>query len=139
MDVRGTALRLVGICAALAITAGCVRLPDPDSYEVRTHSLLVNGNRDAVEVAYVSRGFFDETGALPLLGRVFLAQEHEQARPSIVLLSHALWKESFGSVPDLIGREIELDGNSFTIIGVMPQDFQVPSGADLLLPRVDAR
>ena len=50
MGVRGTALRLVGFCLALLVTAGCIRVPKygeppPESYEVRTHSLLVNGCR----------------------------------------------------------------------------------------------
>ena len=62
-------------------------------------------------------------GVSPLAGRFFSADEASAGRDHVVLLSHGLWKRRFGSDPMAVGSAITLNGESYTVIGVMPPDF----------------
>lgn len=73
----------------------------------------------------VSADLFEMLRIRPILGRGFLPQE-EQRGQRVVVLSHALWVGKFGSDPNIIGRSIRLDGQPFTVIGVMPDGFVFP-------------
>jgi putative ABC transport system permease protein len=81
---------------------------------------------ESVQGGYVSANFFPLLGMAPQLGRAFTADEQAQ-RQQVVVLSNALWRRRFGSTPDLAGKTIEIEGNSFQVIGVMPPDFQFPA------------
>lgn len=77
--------------------------------------------------ALVSANYFTVLGAKPLLGRTFVEHEDEADRGMVVVISEALWRGRFASDPQLIGRNISLDGRAFTVIGVMPASFRFPS------------
>jgi putative ABC transport system permease protein len=66
-------------------------------------------------------------GARPLLGRLFTAEDHLRGAAGTVLVSERVWKERFGGDPSVVGRKVLLDGEPFTLIGVMPRRFQFPS------------
>jgi putative ABC transport system permease protein len=72
----------------------------------------------------VSAGFFPTLGVKPLLGRTFLPEEEILGRDREVVLSYSLWKRRYGGDPALVGKTIRIDGEDFTVIGVMPRDFQ---------------
>ena len=72
-------------------------------------------------------------GVAPLLGRVFLTADHDTAA-AVVLLSERLWRDSFGRDPSLIGKQINVDGQALTIVGVMPMFFDSPPGTLLWVP-----
>ncbi len=72
----------------------------------------------------VTAGFFAVLGAKPLLGRTFLPEEETLGRDHEVVLSYGLWKERYAGDPSLIGRSIRVDGAEFTVIGVMPPNFE---------------
>ena len=74
----------------------------------------------------VSPNFFDVLGARPELGRTFAPDEEQGAKDRVVVLSHSLWTGSFGADPRILGRSIALDGESLTVLGVMPADFSSP-------------
>lgn len=76
----------------------------------------------------VNASMFPVLGVTPLLGRTFTQQEDENSAP-VVVISFGLWKERFQSSPGVIGKTIDLDRRPYTIIGVMPRDFETPSGA----------
>src|SRR5207237_158922 len=59
------------------------------------------------------------------LGRVFLPEEDAPGKPPTVLLTHGLWQRRFGGDPKIIGRELSLNGDSHTIVGVLPKDFSL--------------
>jgi hypothetical protein len=61
-----------------------------------------------------------------LLGRGFLPDEDQPGKERVVVLSHSFWREDFGGDPDVIGKVVTLDGQSHTIVGVMPPHFQFP-------------
>lgn len=71
------------------------------------------------------------------LGRVFLPEEDRPGGAATVVLSHGLWRSRFGGDPDILDRTIVLDGESYTVVGVMPEAFAFPSkGAELWIPLV---
>src|SRR5579872_2088052 len=82
--------------------------------------------------AITDASFFDVMGLSPTLGRPFTAAEEDGAR--VVVLSDALWRSTFGADPALIGRTIALNGESFTVIGVMPAQFRFPPDMQLWMP-----
>ena len=73
---------------------------------------------------FVTGNFFDVLGVPPRIGRSFRAEEDQvPGRDAVVVISHNLWVNEFGSKPDAIGKTVLLDGVSFTIIGIAPASF----------------
>jgi putative ABC transport system permease protein len=72
----------------------------------------------------VSAGFFQVLGIQPMLGRTFLPEEEYLGHDKEVVLSYGLWKSRYNADPDLVGKAIRIDGADFTVIGVMPPEFE---------------
>ncbi|MEI9972263.1 MAG: ABC transporter permease [Ignavibacteriota bacterium] len=72
----------------------------------------------------VSAGFFRVLGAKPMLGRTFLPEEELPGKDREVVLSYGLWKARYNGDTSLVGNTIRIDGAPFTVVGVMPQDFE---------------
>lgn len=89
-----------------------------------------------VEAAPVSGNFFHTLGVTPEIGRTFLPEEDRLGTRRVTVLSHQLWADMFGSDPAIIGRQIRLDAESYTVIGVMPSAVKYPRGAKLWVPLV---
>src|SRR5918911_3276409 len=79
-----------------------------------------------VQAALCNADLFAALGARPLLGRVISPAEDSKGGDRVVVLSHAFWQRHFGGEAGVIGTAMPLSGNSYTIIGVMPADFQMP-------------
>ncbi len=86
-----------------------------------------------VDVARVSAGFFETLNAGLALGRVFSAQELDEGRP-VVVLSHGLWQRRYGSDPEALGRTLYLEGDAYTVVGVLDPDQGFPADVDLWRP-----
>ena len=71
----------------------------------------------------VTASFFKVLGVTPYLGRTFLPEEETLGRDREVVLSYGLWKRRYGGDPTLVGKTIKVDGHDFTLVGVMPRDF----------------
>ncbi len=82
----------------------------------------------------VSSTIFPLLGIEPTLGRTFTQSEDDNAAP-VTVISYALWKERFHSDPHVLGAKIDLDRRPYTIIGVMPRDFEFPLDAGRLSHR----
>lgn len=67
--------------------------------------------------------FFAVLGISPALGRVFTAEEDQPGRDRVVVLSHTCWQTQFGADPAIIGRDLRIDGENVTVLGVMPPRF----------------
>ncbi|HJQ25194.1 MAG TPA: ABC transporter permease [Blastocatellia bacterium] len=78
-----------------------------------------------------SAGFFDALGVSPILGRTYTEEEDRPGANKVAVLSYALWQKRFGGDMEICGKTMQLDGDSYTIIGVMPQGMQFPRAADL--------
>ena len=88
-------------------------------------TLLFDGEPQTAQGGFVSANFFPLMGVSPRLGRVFTADD-EKRRARVVVLSHALWVQRFGSSPDVLGQTLRIDGIDSLVIGVMPEEFQFP-------------
>ena len=95
-------------------------------------NLSVAGRPERVIGARVSHGFFDVFGATPARGRVFLPEEDSPGREHVVVLSHQLWRDRFGSDANIVGTPIHMNGNSYTVVGVMPADFDMIAESEVL-------
>ena len=85
-------------------------------------SVTVSGVGEPVYVngSTVSPGYFDVFGLRAALGRTFLPDEDQPGRDRVAVLGHRLWVSQFGADPAIVGTSIRLDGQSYTVIGVMP-------------------
>ena len=104
---------------------------------VHGHSdMSLTGAGDAAHVWAVnaSPSFFSVLKTNALLGRVFDQSETQPGSNSVVVLGYPFWKSHFAANPEVVGRTIELDQHTYTVIGVMPKSMQYPSRADLYLP-----
>lgn len=72
--------------------------------------------------------FFDVFGVNPILGRTFAPGEDQDGKNDVVVLSYETWQQLFGGQSSVIGQKVKLDGNAYTIIGVMPAGFRFPIG-----------
>ena len=124
-----------------------VSLSDLDDWKVRSASIeqfaalkwpgslaLSGGERpEAVRGLYVSANIFGLLGASPMQGRTFSSDEDLAKNASVVVISHSLWRQNFGNTAEVPGRVIKIEGRFYTVIGVMPPDFEL-FGAQLFLP-----
>jgi putative ABC transport system permease protein len=81
---------------------------------------------DRVRGGFVSSGFFKVFDVQPSMGRVFQPEEDQIGSQRVTVVNHNVWKSRFGSDPNLIGKSLILNGEPFTVVGIMPPDFQIP-------------
>jgi putative ABC transport system permease protein len=85
----------------------------------------------------VSSSFFNALGVTPMYGRTFAPDEGEAGREQVVVLKHSLWQRRFSADPGIVNQTIRLNGKPFTVIGVMPPEFNYPfSGGEMWAPLV---
>jgi putative ABC transport system permease protein len=96
----------------------------------RYKGFTLTGPAEAEHIASVeaSPALFRVLGVTPLLGRVFTADEEQPGHETLALLSYGAWQRRFGGRQDAIGKTLQLDGQSFVVVGVMPKTFQLPAG-----------
>jgi putative ABC transport system permease protein len=94
------------------------------------------GDDDPLRVpgARVSSSLFPLFGEEPVLGRAFSPDEDTRGRDAVVVLSHQLWEQSFGSDPDIIGKQVRIDARPHEVIGVMREGFSFPEWGEAWTP-----
>jgi putative ABC transport system permease protein len=90
-------------------------------------TLLHRGEPMDLEGVLVSPDFFSVLGARAQVGGVFGAETAKAEQGKVVLLSYRLWRQRFGADPAVVGQAVNLSGDVYTVAGVMPNDFDVPS------------
>jgi len=83
-----------------------------------------DGNAQTVSRQWVTRGIFDVLGVAPIAGRTFTVEDEQQRRRSVVI-SEGLWQTRFDRNPAVVGSELRLDGELWTVVGVMPRGFEI--------------
>jgi len=94
-------------------------------------NLAVGNAAEHVRGTPVSADYFQVLGAHPAFGREFLPEEDQGEGQRVTILSHSLWKRRFASEPSAIGQKVLLNGEAYTVIGVMPADFDPRGYSDI--------
>jgi len=103
-------------------------------------SLTGIGQAEQVPAQLVTSDFFPILGVKPVAGRAFQRSDDQIGAPPVALVSAGFWKRKFGSAPDAIGKSLTLDGKGYTVVGVIPSDFDLMldsfSASDIYVPVV---
>ncbi len=83
-----------------------------------------------VTSAVITRSMIDVLGVQPQLGRGFTEEEDRINGPKVAIISHGLWQKGFGGASDIIGKQIQVNANTTTVVGVMPAGFAFPPGSN---------
>jgi putative ABC transport system permease protein len=133
--------RLLAVCETNSQTEGfCVASPpDVEDWRAQARTLEAVGigrdwpftladasGRRGVAGGLATPGFFQALAPTPALGRLFLPNDLTPEGNHVALLSHGFWTTEFGADPKVLGRTITLDHESYAVIGVLPEDAQVP-------------
>jgi predicted permease len=94
---------------------------------------------EPIPATRVSDGFFRTLGVKPMLGRDFLPGEDRPGQAKIVMLSYGTWLKRFGARKDIVGQAVDMSGDSYTVVGVLPREFAfAPRGdAEVWTPLLD--
>jgi putative ABC transport system permease protein len=98
-----------------------------------------DGSVQSAERQMVTASFFDVLGVTPLLGRTFRPDDATTAAPAVVLMGEGVWRTRFGSDPSIVGRQVRLNGQPTTVIGVVADNVQLQRVAQIwtLVPELE--
>lgn len=105
------------------------------AFSLASVNLATRDESERVSILKVNAGMFPMLGVRMALGRAFLPEEDRPGAARVAVLSNSLWRRRFGSDGGLVGRMVILDGNPYTVVGVLPPGFQMESpDVDLYTP-----
>jgi len=94
------------------------------AFSYQRYNLTGNGEPEELSVQLATPDLFKVLGVDPILGRTFVPEDDGDGKPPVAVLSYALWQRRFGGQPGIVGQPITLNGVKYTVIGVMPSNFQ---------------
>jgi len=100
----------------------------------RPANLASEDHAERIELAMTSANFFAVFGTEAERGRLFIPTDEQAGHAPIVVVSHALWQRRFAGDPELVGKSITLDGQSYTVVGIAPTGFQYPDKTEVWIP-----
>src|SRR6267142_1309077 len=106
-------------------------LQDLGAFKSDSFNLTGAGDPAVMQGLRVSAGFFSALGVLPGLGRTFTPEEDQPGREREVILSYRLWRERFSGNKGVLGSSVDLNGESYTVVGVMPSGFSFPRAEEM--------
>ena len=89
---------------------------------------------ERVQASAVSANFFSVLGVRPALGRSFLPEEDKPGAAPVAIITAGLWQRRFGADPQIINRTVKLDSESYTVVGVLPANFELPESVQAFIP-----
>jgi predicted permease len=114
--------------------------PDIEEWQNQTHTqiplayydpkqgyLQINGGEQQVSAPQISLNLFGVLGIQPVLGRGFLPEEQTPGKGKVIVLSEPVWQSLFYGDPGIVGKQVKLNGISYTVVGVMPRHFVFPA------------
>src|SRR5215216_4112482 len=104
--------------------------------ENATFNLTGIGEPQRVAAARITANLIPTLEVAPVLGRSFLPEEEKVGANRVVLVSHGLWQRQFGGDRSLVNKTVQLNGESYTVLGIMPPGFQFPALRELWVPLV---
>ncbi|HST23943.1 MAG TPA: ABC transporter permease, partial [Blastocatellia bacterium] len=109
---------------------------DITTYGGWSATLLGDGEPERIQGIQVGDGYFSIMKATPMFGRTFLTEEQQDGKDFVIVLGYGLWQRRFSGDPNVVGQTVSLSGRPYTIVGVMPADFQ-PLPTSMVTPRGD--
>lgn len=106
------------------------------AYEFTTFNLTGDSEPERVAALSITPSLFPALGISPILGRNFLPEEEQTGRNRVAILSYGLWQRRFGADTKLIGQTVQLSGEKYTVLGVMPSQFQLTRRTELWVPLI---
>ena len=100
----------------------------------RQFNALGWGDPERLRGSAVMSDYLTTVGVKPVLGRLFVPQDDRPGGPGVALIGHDLWQKRFGGDRDVIGHTLNLEGRSYTVVGVMPPGFDMPYEAEIWVP-----
>ena len=104
------------------------------AYGFRAFTVGGRERPEAVQAGAVASDFFPLLRVQPLLGRTFTPEEDRPGQGRVVVLGYNFWRDHFASDPGVVGRSVVIDGEAYSVIGVMPETFRFPSWAKIWVP-----
>ena len=104
--------------------------------EPYSHRLTGNDEPESLRSWLVSEGLFEILGVNALYGRTFVPEEYQAGNDRVIVIGEALWRRRFGANPELVGQSLLLNGQPHTVVGIMPAEFEFPSGRVMWAPLV---
>ena len=114
------------------ITTGVKSFARVAAFRSWPYTLNVGGDAEQVAGSRATASLFPLMGVRPILGRALVDADAESGAPPVVVLGYDLWKRRFGANSEIVGRRVDLGGQPFTVVGVMPSGFAFPRGAELI-------
>ncbi len=93
-----------------------------------------DGDPQRVELNWATSNFFPMLGVKPAFGRLFVPDEDRPGSGPIVVLSHRFWQSRFAGAPNVVGRVVTLDGQRYTVVGVLDEGSQLLDSPDMWMP-----
>ncbi len=118
----------------LALRSESQTLESIAGYVLRDRVMSDGSAPERIHSALVSADFFPVLGVRPALGRALISQDGQSGGNPVVVIGYDLWQRRFGADPGLIGKTITLDQERYTVVGVMPTDFQFPKECEMWTP-----
>ena len=100
----------------------------------RSFNLIGRGEPERIRGALIMADYLTTLGVNPILGRSLTLEEDQPGGPAVAMMGYGLWQKHFGGDTRVIGEKLNLEGRSYTVIGVMPPDFDLPEAAEIWLP-----
>lgn len=107
---------------------------DVAAYAESAYPLTGEGPAEQISGAQITGGFFPVMATVPALGRTITDDDDRPGARDVVVLSHALWARRFGSDSRIVGRQLQINGISREVVGVLPAGFQFPLQSELWIP-----
>lgn len=104
------------------------------TYRYQEPNLNFGGDVQPVRSCAVSANFFDVLDVAPAFGRTFANAEQQSGNDQVAVVSYGFWQRRFGGSSAVLGRELQMDGRKYTIVGVMPAGFDYPVPVELWVP-----
>jgi putative ABC transport system permease protein len=100
----------------------------------RSFNLTGRGEPERIRGASITPDYLTTLGVKPITGRSFSGQEDQPGGAAVALISYSSWQKHFGGNTSVVGETLNLEGRTYTIVGVMPQGFDLPAAADIWVP-----
>jgi hypothetical protein len=118
----------------LALRSQSKTLGSIAAHVFRARVLTGGSAGERIQSELVTADFFPTLGVQPALGRVFISEDCKPGGDHVAVMSYRLWLRRYGADPGMIGKTITLDREQYTVVGVMPDNFEFPKPCDVWTP-----